>query len=106
MENETFTITLSDGTQLKDIKMSGSEYVSSKKITESTFEGKLNGVTIESSEGMKEEHSNMELVTILKYEDGYYFALRDLSQDELKRMKIESDIEYIAMMSDIDMEEE
>jgi len=81
-------------------------FVSSKKITESTFEGKLNGVTIESSEGMKEEHSNMELVTILKYEDGYYFALRDLSQDELKRMKIESDIEYIAMMVDVDMEEE
>ncbi len=48
----------------------------------------------------------MELVQIAHYEDGYYFVLREIPQEELDKLKMQSDIEYIAMMSDIDMEEE
>ena len=47
----------------------------------------------------------MELIQILKYEDGYYFALRELTQQELDNIKIQSNIDYIAMMSNIDLEE-
>ena len=47
----------------------------------------------------------MELVQIAHYEDGYYFVLREIPQEELDKLKMQSDIEYIAMMSNIDMEE-
>ena len=46
----------------------------------------------------------MELVQIVHYEDGYYFVLRDITEAELEKMKMQSDIEYLAMMSDIDLE--
>ena len=46
----------------------------------------------------------MELIQIAQYDDGYYFALRDLTDEELEKMKMQSDIEYLAMMSDVDLE--
>ena len=39
------------------------------------------------------------------YEDGYYFVLRQLSQDEIDKQKMQGDIEYLAMMTNTDMEE-
>ena len=52
-----------------------------------------------------QEYEHMELVQIVHYEDGYYFILRELSAAELKEIKMQSDIEYLAMMTDIDLEE-
>jgi len=46
----------------------------------------------------------MELIQILHYEDGY-FALRELSQDEIDKITIQSNIEYLAMMTGVDLEE-
>ena len=45
----------------------------------------------------------MELVQVKKYGDEYWFILRDLSQEELKELKNRGDIEYIAMMSGIEL---
>ncbi len=85
-------------------------YNQTSLVTEETFEGKLSKVTIEGTtdeeESVSEEHENMELVQIVKYSDGYYFILRDISDIELERMQMQADIEYIAMMSEIDLEEE
>ena len=47
----------------------------------------------------------MELVQVAHYEDGYYFILRELSKAEIKERKMQGDIEYLAMMTDIDLEE-
>ena len=44
---ETWKITLSDGTQLKDLKLSGNNYISKTKITEDDFKGKLSKIVIE-----------------------------------------------------------
>lgn len=83
-------------------------YFDLNKINEDDFKGKLSKVTIEGKQDgnkVKEIHEHMELVQIVKYDDGYYFILRDLSEEELRTQKIQGDIEYIAMMSDIDLEE-
>lgn len=97
-------ITLSDGTQLENLRLSGNNYISKKEITENDFKGKLSKVLIEGNDE-KQEYTNMELVQIVKYDDGYYFVLRELSEDELNKIKTKSDIEYIAMMTDVDLEE-
>lgn len=103
---ESFKITLADGTQLKDLKLSGNNYISKTKITEEDFEGKLSKVIIENeTQKTTEEFEHMELVQIVHYENGYYFILRELSADELDKIKTKADIEYLAMMTDIDLEE-
>lgn len=103
---ESFKITLADGTQLKDLKLSGNNYISKMKITEEDFEGKLSKVIIENeTQKTTEEFEHMELVQIVHYENGYYFILRELSADELDKIKTKADIEYLAMMTDVDLEE-
>lgn len=101
-------ITLSDGTQLKNLRLNGNNYISEAELTEDDFKGKLSKVTIEGSEDsqeIKQEYEHMELVQIVHREDGYYFVLRELSEAELKERKMQGDIEYLAMMTDIDLEE-
>lgn len=101
-------ITLADGTQLENLRLNGNNFISDTKITADIFNGNLSKVVIEGIEDGKEsvqEYEHMELVQIVHYEDGYYFVLRELSQDELDKIKTQADIEYLAMMSDIDLEE-
>ena len=58
------------------------------------------------SDGEREEvHENMELVQITKVGANYWFILRDLTAQELAEMKTQANIEYIAMMADINLEE-
>lgn len=104
---KSFKITLADGTQLKNLKLSGNNYISKTKITEDDFKGKLSKIIIENeTDKTSEELEHMELVQILDYGDkGYYFVLRQLSQDEIDKLKMQGDIEYLAMMTNTDMEE-
>lgn len=103
---ESFKITLADGTQLKNLKLNGNNYISKTKITEDDFKGKLSKVIIENeTEKTSEEFEHMELVQIVHYEDGYYFILRELSEQELKDIKIQGNLDYLAMMVDVDLEE-
>lgn len=103
---KSWKITLSDGTQLKDLKLSGNNYISKTKITEDDFKGKLSKVIIENEiDKISVELEHVELVQIVHYEDGYYFVLRQLSQDEIDKQKMQGDIEYLAMMTNTDMEE-
>lgn len=104
---KSFKITLADGTQLKNLKLSGNNYISKVKITEDDFKGKLSKITIENeTDKTSEELEHMELVQILDYGDkGYYFVLRQLSEDEIDKLKMQGDIEYLAMMTNTDMEE-
>ena len=104
---KSFKITLADGTQLKNLKLSGNNYISKVKITEDDFKGKLSKITIENeTDKTSEELEHMELVQILDYGDkGYYFVLRQLSADEIDKLKMQGDIEYLAMMTNTDMKE-
>ena len=101
--DKKYSITLSDGTELSGLMLNGNNFISESWISESVFENNCSPVIISDGE-FTEMHDNMELVQILQeYPNQWRFVLRDLSQDELDRMKIQSDIEYIAMMADIEL---
>ena len=112
-KNNTFTVTLADGTQLTGLELNGNNFVSKTEITPETFRGKLSKVTIsgntEADEaGLIGEHHNMELVQIAHYTrkihgmpDGYYFVLRDIPAAELERLQARGDIDYLAMMTGV-----
>lgn len=105
---KSWKITLADETRLENLRLNGNNFISDTEITADIFNGNLSKVVIEGLENEQEtirEYEHMELVQIVHYEDGYYFVLRELSQDELDKIKTQADIEYLAMMSDVDLEE-
>ena len=104
---KSWKITLSDGTTIENLRLNGNNFVSETEIKKEMFDGKLLKVTIEGIEDGKKvvnEYKNMELVQIVHYEDGFYFVLRELSQEEINMAKIQGNIEYLAMMTDVDLE--
>ncbi len=46
----------------------------------------------------------MKLVQVTTYGDEYWFVIQDLTDRELKDLAIEAKIEYIAMMTDVDID--
>lgn len=105
MEKKTWTIELADGTTLEDLDLNGNNFISSKKLTEDVFEDNLAHVVMTDSDGKTEEHFNMALVQIQKVGTKYWFVLRHLTEQEVKDARVQANIEYIAMMADIDLDE-
>ena len=103
MEEKIYKITLGDGTEISNLKLNGNNFISTEKIEESVFADNCSPVTI--SDGTTETvHPNMELVQIVEQIPGeYWFVLRDISEEEFARTKMQSDIAYIAMMSNIEL---
>ena len=105
-----FTVILSDGTQLGNLKLNGNNFVSKSEVTPATFAGKLGKVIItgdaEADEaGLIGEHHNMELVQVAHYtqkvhgcEDGYYFVLRDIPAAEMEKLQLRADVDFALML--------
>lgn len=78
-----YTITLADGTKIKDLDMNGTNYVSKKKIDESIFtETNLKTVTISDGE-TTETYSDWEFTQQMEWEDGtFYLAFHEKTEQE------------------------
>lgn len=106
MEEIIYTVVLADGTELNNLGLNGNNFVSYEDIDANIFMDNCSPVTISynDDENVHEEfHENMELVQISKNDNNTLFILRDISNEELARIKMQSDIEYIAMMSNIEL---
>lgn len=102
MDKKIYTITLADGTVIPNLSLNGNNYISSNPVEAAVFSGNCSPVVI--NDGLVDEvHDNMDLVQITEFEGKYWFVLRDLSPEELILMKIQSDIEYTAMMAGIEL---
>lgn len=102
MEDKIYKITLADGTVLDNLKLNGNNFISSTEITMETFMDNCAPVTINDGD-VDDVHESMECVQVLPIGSEYWFVLRDLSADELFKIKIQSDVEYLAMMSEIEL---
>lgn len=102
MDNEIFRIVLSDGTEIENLTMNGNNYISKTPIDKSVFSGNLSPVKIY-AEREEEAHESMALIHLTRYGSEFWFALRDLTEPELREIKNRSDIEYIAMMTDVEL---
>lgn len=97
-----YTITLADGTELTGLGMNGDNFISNEEIDSSVFENNLSSVIISDGE-IEETHGQMALVHLTQMDDEYWFTLRDLSVQELQEMKNRADIEYLALVLDVDV---
>ena len=96
---ENITIALSNGTELTGLELNGNNYISPEKLTEDTFADGLSPVVING-----EEHEQMALVQCIQHADGRtWFILRDVTAEEIANAKLRSDIDFIALMSDVDL---
>lgn len=102
MDNKKYTVTLADGTVISDLSMNGNNFVSASPISADIFAGNCCPVVIASEES-QEKHEAMDLIHCTQYGQEYWFALRDLSNEELMNIRNRSDIEYIAMCCDVDL---
>lgn len=102
MEEKRYTIVLEDGTIIKNLRLNGNCFVSQDMIDVAIFDGNLGTVVI--SDGEKEEtHENMVYVPIPQIDEEFWFLLRDIPKSEIEQAKIRSDIDYLAMMTRIDI---
>lgn len=102
MDDKKYSIILADGTIIENLVLNGDNFISQNPIVSSMFDGNCSPVLINDGEN-EEIHENMSLVQITKMEYEYWFVLRDISKDELMRMKMQSDIEYVAMMAGVEL---
>ena len=90
------------------MELNGNNFISKAEVTPATFAGKLSKVTISGDAdadeaGLIGEHSNMELVQIQKYGEEYWFILRDIPATDMERLQERADIDYIAMMTGVNL---
>lgn len=102
MDKKIYKITLADGTVIDNLTINGNNFISNETIEASIFEANCCPVTI--NDGTSDEvHENMELVQVTSVEGKSWFVLRDISEKELEQAKMKSDIEYLAMMCDVEL---
>lgn len=103
MDDKIYKVTLADDTVIDGLKMNGNNFISLSPVDAAVFDGNCSPVII--SDGETEEiHENMELVQITTNDAGeYWFVLRDISEKELAQIKMQSDIEYVAMMAGVEL---
>lgn len=102
-DGNTYKITLADGTELNDLEMNGNNFISAARIDQVLFENNCSPVTISDGENT-ETHDNMTLVQVTRMGDKYWFILRDMTEDELYKIKVQADLEYLAMMTNVDLD--
>lgn len=76
-----YTMILSDGTKLENLYLNGNNWISSAKLTDKDFEGKLKKVSVTDGE-VTEEYKNQILVQITEVDGKYWFVLRGKTRQE------------------------
>lgn len=81
-----YTVTLSDGTKLENLKLNGNNYISEMLIEDVVFEDNLSQVTITNlDDGTTEEHTDMKLIQNKVYGTESWFILAEKTQEELEK---------------------
>ena len=102
--NEKYTLIFSDGTVIDGLELNGTNFISQTPVSADDECFRNCSPLIVRYDGCEERHEHTELVHVTKYGDEWWFAFRDISVEELAAEKMRADLDYIAMMNDIDLE--
>ena len=100
--NDTYRIVLADGSEIDGLRINGNNFISDDIVVDTLFDGNLSPVTIYKG-GIAEVHEHMELVQITQMKRECWFVLRDISQKEIDDMQLRADVDFLAMMSDVEL---
>ena len=107
----SITAKFSNGTILTGLEQNGDCLVSKAPVTPEMIQDGLHKVIFSSDgEGFEPagryyagEHSNMIFGDIFTVDGEYYFWLDEMSPEELNRLKNRADIDYLALMTGVDL---
>lgn len=106
--SKIYSIELSNGRTLNNVHLNGNNFYTTYKIDEDMFDGGLKKVVV--SDGETEQvGENMRLLQLVHYdsslglEAGWYFVFGQIPEEEMRFAKLQSDIEYLSMMTDIEI---
>lgn len=107
-EKRLWEVTLADGSKISSLTLNGNNFCSDKELTATQFEGKLARVTC--TDGKRSyTMTNAELVQILPGSatpDGrWWFVLRELSEAEIFRARVQAQLDYLALTADVNLED-
>lgn len=102
MDEKIYKITLANGTVLDNLTMNGNNFISEETVDVHVFDGNCSPIIIDDRTS-EEIHEHMDLVQVTVVEGKSWFVLRDIPQKELEQTKLKSDIEYLAMMCDVEL---
>lgn len=103
MDEKMYTITLSDGQTLTDVKLNGNTFISKKEIKKDIFDSNLWNVIINDGEEAH-QYTNMKLAYYHfdAVSREYQFTLTLPTFEEMERERMWSAIEYLSMMTGVD----
>lgn len=99
----TYQIVLADGSVISGLRKNGDCFISDAEIDYDIFEDNCASVIV--SDGTNtESFENMELLRVANVIDGeYWFAFRQMSASEVAQKQLQADIDYLAMMTDVEL---
>lgn len=83
-----------------EVEQNGSSFIADSKPD---FPKKITSVTISNKDG-DVVISNAELIECAGIDDRYWFSFIEVPQEERTAKKMQANIEYIAMMTDVELE--
>lgn len=101
---QPWTVTLDDGTTIGGLTLSGNNFISDAELTPEMFDGKLSKITATDGDSTL-EWNNAELVQITHPDSRWWFVLRELSPEELFRATTKAKLDYLALVTDTDLED-
>ena len=101
---QPWTVTLDDGTAIGGLTLSGNNFISDTELTPEMFDGKLSKITATDGDSTL-EWNNAELVQITLPDSRWWFVLRELSPEELFRATTKAKLDYLALVTDTDLED-
>lgn len=101
-----YEIILADGTELKNLKLNGNTYISQEEVRRFDFIGNMSEVIVKNTEDDIElRMHNVELIDLSKDSEGWNISIREIPANEIQLTQLTAQVEYLAMMTDIDLEE-
>lgn len=102
-----YSITLQNGNIIDGLSVSGNYFAAEKEFDTSIFTGNLNGVKISCTDtdevGITGTHEHMRLAHQFMLDGKFLFLLRDIPQAEIDKAQNRADIEYLAMMTGVEL---
>ena len=101
---QPWTVTLDDGTAIGGLTLNGNNFISDTQLTAEMFDGKLSKVTATDGETVQ-TWNYAELVQITHPDNRWWFVLRELPPEELFRAKVQAQLDYLALVTDTNLED-
>ena len=107
----SYTLTLGNGKSFTDLTVSGTCFVSKTPVNAEDFSGGMNRVILSgtpASDFERAPFANGELPkcrfgNVFPADGIYYFYFEPISPEELAQMKAEADIDYLALMTGVEL---